>query len=123
MGTSSVGKPVWFDLTVPNAAEVRDFYAAVCGWRAEDHPMENYADFSMYAPDGTRVSGICHAKGVNASLPPVWLPYVVVEDLDATLLTAEARGGTIIDKRTSIAVIQDPAGAYMAFWQAAPETV
>ena len=28
------------------------------------------------------VSGICHARGSNADLPPVWLIYITVADLE-----------------------------------------
>ena len=33
------GTIVWWDLTVPDAAAVRDFYARVVGWTSRDHPM------------------------------------------------------------------------------------
>jgi hypothetical protein len=39
-----VGTIGWFDLTVPNADEVRDFYRAVVGWGVEECEMGGYSD-------------------------------------------------------------------------------
>ena len=35
MPKPKVGTVAWTDLTIPNADEVRDFYAAVTGWKPE----------------------------------------------------------------------------------------
>jgi len=123
MDNPKPGKIGWLDLTVTNAGEIRDFYAAVCGWKAVDHDMGAYADYVMEAPDGSRVAGICHAKGPNAGLPPVWLPYVVVEALDSAIDTALAQGGTLLERRgpngaAGLAILKDPQGAAFALWQA-----
>ncbi|MEL6889821.1 MAG: hypothetical protein AAFZ04_14665 [Pseudomonadota bacterium] len=82
------------------------------------HDMGNYADFDMTAPGGDRVAGLCHARGANAGLPPVWLMYVTVASLSDALAQVEAHGGTVIDKRgDTLAVIRDQAGAHLALWQ------
>lgn len=84
--------------------------------------MGDYADFSMKNAAGETVAGICHARGENAPLPPYWLPYVVVENLDEALTQVRNTGGTVVDERrhgeaSGMATIQDPAGAYIALWQ------
>ncbi len=69
-----VGTIGWTDLTITNADEVRDFYRDVAGWTVTDVDMWGYADYCMNAPgSGAPVAGICHARGVNAALPPLWL--------------------------------------------------
>jgi predicted enzyme related to lactoylglutathione lyase len=76
-----VGSIGWFDLTVPDAIAVRDFYGAVTGWTWTGLDMGGYEDYCMNQPgDGTTVAGICHARGGNASVPPQWLPYIIVAD-------------------------------------------
>ena len=112
------GKVAWQDLTVPNAEPIRDFYAAVVGWRPEPVEMGGYADFNMVAPDGTPAAGICFARGANARLPPQWLIYVTVLNLDASLETCLGRGGVVVDGPRGMgeqrfAVIRDPAGAHV----------
>jgi len=111
------GRIGWLDLTVDQAAAVRDFYAAVVGWTAEEVPMGAYADFLMRDAAGTEVAGICHRRGVNAGLPTAWLAYLTVADLPAALDRAEAGGGRIVERRERMAVVLDPAGAHFALYQ------
>lgn len=115
------GALVWLDLTVPDAEALRDFYAAVVGWRPEGVDCGAHEDYNMRQPGtATAVAGVCHARGINADLPPVWLPYVLVADLRASLAEATARGGALLHgprpggDGSSLAVIRDPAGACMA---------
>jgi uncharacterized protein len=120
------GTVIGFDLTAPDAEAIRDFYAAVVGWRPEPFDMGGYADYFMKTPDGERVvAGICHARGENSGLPAQWLTYVVVDDLDASLQQCEAAGGKVVtairghEDEGRYCVIQDPAGAYLALMQVA----
>ncbi len=123
MSDTKFGTVGWVDLTVPDATAVRDFYTAVAGWTPQDVPVGDYADFSMNAPNGETVSGICHARGSNVGMPAQWLIYVTVPDLDASLAACVAKGGRIYRERKSmgaygdLAVIQDPAGAVMGLIQ------
>lgn len=118
-----VGSVVWLDLTSNNAPQLREFYSQVVGWNAEGLSMGDYSDFVMSSPDdGVSCAGICHARGVNADLPPVWLAYVVVADLAQSLTHCRASGGEVlVDARVtqggSYAVIRDPAGACLALYQ------
>src|SRR5258708_35834627 len=91
--TPEPGTISWQDLTVADAEGVRDFYRAVVGWKAEPLSMGAYADFVMNA-DGTPIAGICHARGGNADLPPVWLIYITVEDLDHSIEECTPLGGS-----------------------------
>jgi predicted enzyme related to lactoylglutathione lyase len=117
------GKIGWIDMTVENAAELRDFYSAVVGWRHEDVSMGDYSDYSMMTPQGEAVSGICHARGSNAELPSGWLIYITVDDIDASIEACEAHGGEVLVPVKGLAggrfcVIRDPSGAAAALYQA-----
>jgi predicted enzyme related to lactoylglutathione lyase len=119
--TPEPGTISWQDLTVDEAERVRDFYQAVVGWKIEAQPMGAYSDFVMSA-DGVPVAGICHARGANAGLPPVWLVYITVEDLDHSLEECQRLGGTLVSAPRSYGggrycVIKDPAGAFCALYQ------
>jgi predicted enzyme related to lactoylglutathione lyase len=111
------GSIVWTDLTVADAVRIRDFYAAVVGWGIEPVSMGDYSDFSMVTPgDKTPIAGVCHARGPNARLPPQWLIYVSVPNLDASVRRCLELGGKVVDGPRSMGekkfcVIQDPAGA------------
>ena len=114
----------WLDLTVSDASATRDFYQQVVGWSVQDVEMEDasgrYADFNMIGDDGNPAAGVCHARGANLGLPPVWMIYLPIGDLAESLRRAQDGGGNIIkstrgvDGEHEYAVIQDPVGASLA---------
>jgi predicted enzyme related to lactoylglutathione lyase len=120
---SKVGTIGWRDLTVENAEAVRDFYQRVVGWESRPVSMGDYDDFSMVAPgSGDTVAGICHARGSNADIPPQWLVYIVVEDVERSAALTLDHGGDLVAGPRALAggrfcVIRDPAGAVCALFQ------
>ncbi|MGD2109962.1 MAG: VOC family protein [Phycisphaerae bacterium] len=121
---ASIGCISWLDLTVANASATRDFYQQVVGWSVQDVAMEDtterYADYSMLGDDGTPAAGLCHARGVNVGLPPIWMLHLPVGDLAESLRRVQEGGGKIVKKTTggdgedANAVVQDPVGACLA---------
>jgi len=107
----TVGTVAWFDLTVSDAVEVRDFYQAVVGWTTSPVDMGGYQDFCMHPPAGGEpIAGVCHARGSKA-------------DLEGSLGVCRARSGAVLAGPKSMgtaryAVIRDPAGAVVALYQA-----
>ena len=130
MAEGPVGKIAWADITVDNASPLRDFYSAVLGLEVEEMTMEDYSDFTLKLPgSGEPVAGVCHARGQNSGLPPVWLLYFSVPNVSAAVTAAQERGATILvgpsaDSEGSggYAVLRDPQGAPFALYQAAPES-
>jgi hypothetical protein len=118
-----IGMIAWRDLTVKDAGTVRDFYRDVVGWRPEPVDMGGYSDFNMVAPaTGATAAGICHARGGNADLPPQWLMYIVVEDVERAARTCRERGGEVVIPPRPLGdgmfcVIRDPAGAVCALYR------
>ena len=119
------GKIGWIDLTVPDATVVRDFYQSVAGWTPSPVSMGEYSDFCMHPPGEEQpIAGICHARGANAGLPPVWLIYITVDDLDESLRQCEALGGKQrspvrnLGPTARYCVLEDPAGAVAALFEA-----
>ncbi len=120
------GTITWTDLTVENAEEVRDFYAAVVGWKPEAVPMGEYEDYSMNeSHSGRAAAGICHARGMNTGLPPQWLLYITVADIEESLRKCGAHGGKALTEIRSLGgsgrfcVVRDPAGAVCALFEPA----
>lgn len=119
-----VGRIYWLDLTVAAANATRDFYREVVGWSAQNVEMEDagerYADYNMLHENGSPAAGVCHARGVNNGLPPVWIIYLPVGDLAESLRRVPEEGGKVVkrvkgeDGECVYAVIQDPVGAYFA---------
>jgi predicted enzyme related to lactoylglutathione lyase len=122
-GDGATGRIVWHDLTVSEASGARDFYCEVIGWNFAELQMEGYADYCMKLPDDDEtVAGICHARGVNADLPPQWLIYFNVADLDRSMARCIALGGHIVAGPRHLndgrfCVVRDPAGAAVALFE------
>ncbi len=117
------GTITWTDLTVENAEEMGTFYRQVVGWKTEPVEMKGYRDFAMATPrSGRAIAGVCHARGANAGLPPQWLIYITVDDVDASAARCVKLGGTLIAVPRNMGtdgrycVIQDPAGAVAALF-------
>lgn len=124
--TPRIGRVAWTDLTVEHAELIGDFYAKVTGWTPASVDMGDYADFNMLDSAGEPAAGVCHARGANADLPPQWLIYITVVDLDAALEACVSAGGDVLGAARGLgemgrfAVIRDPAGAVAALYQAPP---
>lgn len=123
MPDKTAGDYAWLDISVDNASELKSFYQKVLGWKAEDISMGEYSDYSMNNPNSNEpVAGICHAKGYNEKMPPVWLPYFLVDNVEQALADALEMGAEQLDSVKSLGkdkfvVIKDPAGASCALYQ------
>jgi len=120
----AVGAVTWFDLTVDDAESVRDFYSAVVGWEPKPVPMGDYDDFSMNSPEtGDPMAGVCFARGANAQLPPLWMIYVNVEDIEESTRRCVELGGKLVTEIRTMGsfgrfcAIEDPAGATMSLFE------
>ncbi|SHI19023.1 VOC family protein [Ferrimonas marina] len=123
MNDANPGSFVWQDLTVDDPVPVAHFYQQVVGWQIQTVAMEGYDDFAMVAGD-KMVAGVCHARGGNADMPPQWLLYVAVANLEESLAKVAQAGGQCIAGPKALgedryAVVQDPAGAVLALYQSA----
>ncbi|MBD3222992.1 VOC family protein [bacterium] len=121
-GPPPFGAVAWRDLTVDDAPAVRDFYAAVAGWTPVPVSMGEYDDYEMRDEAGNSVAGVCHARGLNADLPPQWLVYILVADLDAAADATRENGGEVVVAPRDMgggrmAVVRDPIGAVSALFE------
>ena len=119
----SLGTVGWVDITVPDAEKLRDFYCSVVGWTHQSVDMGGYSDFSMITPAGQGAAGVCHARGQNANIPPVWPGHLMVADAASAAAACTANGGEVLVGPKPVgggqfAIIRDPAGAVCALFQA-----
>jgi predicted enzyme related to lactoylglutathione lyase len=116
LGARVINEPgtwIWNELSTPNAARAREFYAAVFGLAIGD-PMPDF-DYTTIKVDGRDVGGIYTVPDAA----PDWRVYFAVRDTDATAAIADSNGATIVTKPKDTpygraAVIQDPQGAVFA---------
>ena len=114
------GVPNWTDVSVGDVDTCVAFYHDLFGWDAEDQGEESNR-YHMFRIDGQAVAGL-GPRMADATMP-LWSAYISVDDLDATLVAAQEHGGTLVMPRVdiftsgSMAVVIDPTGAAISFWQ------
>ncbi len=117
-----IGAIGWIDLTVPNATEVKDFYAAVTGWEVAPVSMGDYDDYTM-SSDGEARAGVCHKRGQNENIPSNWMIYINVADIEKSREECTGRGGELLSDIIGMGAmgrycfIKDPAGAVCALFE------
>jgi len=117
---NEVGALSWNELLTGDTEKAATFYSGLFGWRpkAWDGPVP-YTVFQL-AEGEDMAGGMMTMPDEMKDVPPHWLPYFQVADVDATVARAEELGGTIcnppmdIPNVGRIAMIADPQGAAFA---------
>ena len=113
------GSFIWYELITPDPDGAKAFYDAVVGWDIEPQPAGPLDYRMIRRSDGGNAGGVMRlsddmAKGGGR---PVWLGYINVDDVDATVSAITADGGQVHMPATDmpgvgrIAMVTDPAGA------------
>ena len=115
----------WNELHTNDPAGALRFYGKVLGFTHKTQKMGPGDEYHVLeSKDGVGRGGVTHhlEKGVA----PHWLPYVEVDDPDATIATARKLGAKIPVAPADIpgigrfAVLEDPTGAVLAVMKAQP---
>jgi predicted enzyme related to lactoylglutathione lyase len=115
------GRFVWHEIITPDIAATKLFYGELCGWSYEDFDLPGGpagAKYPMIKAAGSFQGGMMASQSLPMKdVPPNWMAYVTVRDVDAAAATARAAGGAIYAEPFDIpgvgrmAVLADPAGA------------
>lgn len=125
--TNPPGSFIWYELLTTDLAAAADFYEAVAGLTIPREPAEGPQDYRMIGtPAGGFVGGAMELTPdmLEKGAHPMWLGYVGVEDVDATVAGVEAAGGSTqmaaidIPDVGRLAMVADPQGA--AFYVMTP---
>lgn len=118
-----LGEFCWYELATGNPQAAKDFYSKVFGWKFTDHDMGDMT-YTMIKRDDQNFAGIwAIPKDQQKHIPPHWMAYILVENLEKALEKIRKEGGTIVKDATNagdmgrFAVITDPTGAHIAIWQ------
>jgi len=120
------GSLTWTELSTNDPKKAEQFYTKLFGWSAKTGGAgpNAYTEFSV---SGTPGAGMMDssAYGPNANVPPNWMPYFQVADVDATANKAKELGGKLFVEPRDIpnvgrfSVVQDPQGAVFALYKSA----
>jgi predicted enzyme related to lactoylglutathione lyase len=118
------GRFVWFDLMTSDEEGAQRFYSEAIGWRTM--PFEGGDEpYTMFAVGDAPIGGTMKLppEMAAAGVPPHWLAYMQVEDVDASVARAKELGGRVLKGAWDIptvgrvAMVSDPQGAPFAFFQ------
>lgn len=125
--TKPVSRFVWYDVMTTDTKAAEDFYSKVVGWSMKDSGMPG-PGYTLLMDGEEMVGGIMpipdDAKA--AGVPPAWMGYIGVEDVDAKAKEIEKAGGTVHKAPQDIpgvgrfAVVSDPHGAGFIIFQPNP---
>ena len=116
-GMPAHGAFCWNELSTTDAWAAKKFYAELFGWEYKAGDVDGHAYAEIMA-NGRPVGGI-HQMGeeFGGEMPPHWMPYVAVADVDEAARRAGELGGKVCVPPTDIpnvgrfSVITDPTGA------------
>ncbi len=112
------GKVVWHDLNTRDAAKAKSFYSGVFGWQVRSRETgATKHDFLYMGEEGF---GCLVKQEEKDPMPPHWVAYVQVDDLDAAVKRVKRGGGSApvprmaISEKDAFAILVDPLGATFA---------
>ncbi len=116
----------WIELGTSDNEAAKKFYTELFDWTFVDNPMGPGMIYTMLKKDGQDVAGLYKLmpEMTAQGILPHWLSYVSVTSADESAAKAKEAGATLmkepfdVDTHGRMAVIQDPAGAAFAVWQA-----
>ena len=114
---------LWQELWTTDGPTALAFYQDMIGYQSQtvDIPAGAY---HVLQRDGHSYAGLAQLPW--DSVPPIWLPYIMVEDPGAVSARVEALGGRVVLSPDQIqsrdaAVIEDPTGGKLAVQRWPPE--
>jgi uncharacterized protein len=130
IGAKVLGEPgalAWTELSTRDTKAAAKFYMELLGWSAKvgGDGVNAYTEFTpkgaSYPTAGMMDLAMLGERGAN--IPPNWMPYFQVTDVDATANKAKELGGNLYVPPSDIpnvgrfSVIADPQGAVFAIYK------
>lgn len=113
------GKFVWYELRSTDVEKSKAFYTELLGWTSEPQDMGG-TKFELVRAGGKEVAIISAAQPKAKSH---WVPFVSVNDVDASVKTIEEQQGKVVTPATDIpnigrfAMLTDPNGVEFAVFK------
>lgn len=117
---SEPGALCWTELTTSDTDAAEKFYTAFFGWTPKHSvpgsPMP-YTEFTVKGANGPSIGMMAKPPHLPPHVPSFWLPYFLVENVDASVEKAKSLGGQVhfgpqdIPNAGRFAVLADPQGA------------
>jgi predicted enzyme related to lactoylglutathione lyase len=123
MNLPTVGQFCWNELATNDVHKAKDFYSKVLGWEFKEIKSDDMV-YTLIRSSDKECGGIWQIPAdQKENIPPHWMTYISVHDVKETLEKAKKHGATEVKGVTqagdmgSFAIIMDPTGAHIAFWE------
>jgi predicted enzyme related to lactoylglutathione lyase len=105
----------WNELITTDVEKAKEFYTKLLGWGAEAWPGD--IPYTTFKAGETQVGGLMARTPEMGEVPPHWMAYIAVDNVDDVVAKVEELGGQIYAPPTDIpdvgrfSIIADPTGA------------
>lgn len=117
---TAIGRFAWFELVTPDVEDAKAFWSEVAGFGLASMDMGAFR-YEMLTRGENNAAGVVRPQ--MPEVPPHWLSYWEVDDVDARSAAVKRLGGAVIVPPTDIpgvgrfAIAQDPQGAVFALFK------
>ena len=117
------GEFCWNELMTSDTGQAKEFYGQLFGWASQDLPMKDMT-YTIFKKGEKGIGGMLQIPAQEqGKIPPRWLSYIMVANLDEMIIKAETLGAqvkvgaTVVDGMGRFAILIDPTGAAVALWE------
>jgi uncharacterized protein len=110
------------ELGSTDIAKAKTFYSSFFDWKLSDMDMGNGMIYTTFKPSDDSPGGGMMQQPMPGA-PSAWLPYVLVDDVNAAAAKAKTLGAKVIVDTQEVpnmgwfTIITDPTGAPLGLWQ------
>ncbi len=123
MNQLPIGQICWNELATNDVNKAKEFYNKLLGWQYNEIKTDDMS-YTLVKSNESDFAGIWEIPSDQQSqIPPHWMAYILVDNIQKILDNAkqlgakEIKGVTQVGDMGQFAIITDPAGAHIAFWQ------
>jgi predicted enzyme related to lactoylglutathione lyase len=115
----------WYELMTTDADAAASFYTSVIGWTTKDVGTPEMP-YTVFNADNYGTAGLLAIPPHASGMPPTWLGYIHVPDVDAEAADVAADGGVIHRPPTDVpgmlrfCVVADPQGTAFVLFTSNP---
>jgi predicted enzyme related to lactoylglutathione lyase len=119
------GSFCWVELGTTDPSAAKTFYHELFGWTPNDMPAGPSGIYTIFQLNGRDAAAGYQLNPAQLAqhVPPNWILYIQVDNVDASAAKVQPLGGTLIMAPFDVmdagrmSVVQDPTGAYFCLWQ------
>jgi predicted enzyme related to lactoylglutathione lyase len=119
--TNKHGEISWNELYADDANAALSFYGDLFGWKQlQEMDMGPAGKYVIFGQGDQQYGGMMKKTAEMGQMPPSWVYYIHVDDLDAAISRATSKGGKVlfgpieVPDGTRVAQLTDPQGAHFA---------